>query len=336
MVLTAFTWFWYGLLEHYKDHDIGRWFLLGMIKAGAAITYLIGSGMLTMGMGFVVDRAAVAAAAEVGIPAVGQNWSALALMWCAAVAQLLGCLSYLASDWFRRRIHVPRGATVNPRRRGPPQARHSFRTMRPREGDPEDVDELPPYQRLDPLGSPPDIDGNYSSSSSSNNNNHNHSRSAVDCVPFAAGVGSIGMGGRGGSGTSSGRLTPSPAYQETAEVVRPVSVLGGGRSGRAVGDIVSDEALAAVSRDGSLTPVSARSRRGSLGPLPGASSGSPRPTTPRPVSPRPLSSRPVSPGLEMTRTREGQADDARDGDERHPVDRQDGGRRRSNAGLGGV
>jgi hypothetical protein len=176
--------------------------------------FLAGSGLLSHGV------------YSMHIEDVRKNFTGLAVAWCAAACGVAGVVSYAGAFWLWRGVYLvsPMVATgVGGRSRLPPGRtrrrgrlsirrgggwRNSLPIYRPREGMDDDMEELPPYAREDPMGRPPGIDSLVVAAT----------RAASDCVALPAPV-------LLEDEDMTGRESPSPEYTEAGSPVEAVSPL---------------------------------------------------------------------------------------------------------------
>ena len=197
--------------------------LLAAAQIIAATMLLAASGLLARGM----DAAARPPFApdDGGGPAIARNFTGLAVVWCAAACGAAACAAYVAGFCLWRAAAGPAAPSARPGPRAGMAARARARalglgigaaaatgwrgslpTYRPRDAD-DDMDELPPYQREDPLGSPPHID------------NRHYVAASPPAAPPSSAAGSSTLGAAssstGAGASTGGRQTPSPEYAET-------------------------------------------------------------------------------------------------------------------------
>ncbi len=145
MGLAAIVWTSHPFLARSKDPVQARNVVMS-IHVSATVLFLASSAVLTAGVNNVV--------ADSPIVLVFRNQASLAIIWCATVCQILHCIAQGFSFWLWRKNSMD-GAVAAASGGG---NRGSLPGYRAREGEPEELDDLPPYQREDPLGQPPSID----------------------------------------------------------------------------------------------------------------------------------------------------------------------------------
>jgi len=254
IVLTILSWPWhmlqcYGATPQEQDSKVMRVLMPGPVftQVATLAVFLAASGLLTEGVNDVVLLSGAST------PQLARSNAGMAAVWSATVFQLLGCLAFLAAFWVWRMM-CSASPTSDAARDRP--SRNSLPLYRPRDSHAADQDELPPYQRDDPMGNPPGIDS------------HVETRLVPDRIPLARLEGPIGR-----TSHHSGRETPSPEYQE--HPVLPLSPLSrrsglsiGGAAGRSPEQIPvppsEDSSSMVSSQTSSRPPSSAASARVSL------------------------------------------------------------------------
>lgn len=197
-----------------------------------------------------VNRAAPNAttSANSTMPAISGGPTAPSLIWISVTSQVFACVFFIAACLLisqqqrsqGERLGSGSGRSSRPNMRQRPGSlpvyRPSDSNARRRGEDGEEYEDLPPYQRDDPLGRPPSIPG-YTISNGCTVT-YISSATAADCIPLHRVTSSDASASTSASATaltssqslapglpdSSGRRSPSPDYEEVVGV-EPVSLL---------------------------------------------------------------------------------------------------------------
>lgn len=195
MSFVCSSWSIFSYLTWRRFTDRGHWTFQLTCSLVGTLAIFAASGIMTNGANGVLPLIQD----EYTAAFVGKTF--LTFAWCGALAQVLSFLLLCLAEHVRRKIdepwrtsgHAGTATVANRRASGVQRAR-----------DPEEgFDDLPRYERNDPLGRPPSIGGS----------------AGTDCIPLEM----LDSGQRGPA-------EPAPEYQEYNELTRPPPIRTAGAS----------------------------------------------------------------------------------------------------------